>query len=202
MKVIGLTGSIGMGKTTTSAMFKELGIPVWDADSAVHRLYARGGLGVDPVANVFASAFKTDGSIDRDVLAKEVLQSPEKLKQLEGIIHPLVGQDRAAFMAEARTGNAPYAIADVPLLFETGGNKYVDVVIVVSCNAELQRQRVLVRPGMSIEKFEAILARQTPDAQKRARADFIITTDTSLEDTREQVRQVHTTLCAMSAEPN
>ncbi len=196
MKIVGLTGSIGMGKTTTAAMFKDLGVPVWDADSAVHRLYARDGLGVVPVSAVFPTALMKDGTIDRNELAKLVLTSPEKLKLLETIVHPLVGQDRAQFLAEASAQNAPIAIVDVPLLFETGGEKYVDHVIVVTCDPAVQKRRVLARPGMSEEKFKSILDRQTPDLEKRARADFVIKTDISLDETREQVGRLYNQLLA------
>lgn len=202
MKIIGLTGSIGMGKTTTSAMFTALGVPIWDADAAVHRLYAPGGLAVSGVGAVFPTALTAEGSIDREVLAKLVLKEPDQLKRLEGIVHPLVGQDRAQFLANARRSDAPMAIVDVPLLFETGGEKYVDRVIVVTCDPALQRQRVLARPGMSEAKFEAIRARQTPDAQKRARADFVITTDLGLDDTSEQVAKVYTQITASTMEPS
>lgn len=202
MKIIGLTGSIGMGKTTTSALFKALGVPIWDADGAVHRLYVSGGVGVAPVSAAFPSALTSLGHIDRDRLAKLVLNAPDQLKLLESIVHPLVGQDRANFLADARAAEAKIAIVDVPLLFETSGEKYVDKVIVVTCDAALQRQRVLARPGMSEAKFEAILARQTPDALKRARADFIITTDIGLDDTSKQVAKVFDQLIAATMEPN
>jgi dephospho-CoA kinase len=196
MKIIGLTGSIGMGKTTTSAMFRDLGVPVWDADAAVHRLYGSGGAAVGPVSAVFGDALKSDGSIDREILAKLVLGDSKQLKVLETIVHPLVGQDRANFLATARAQKAPIAIVDVPLLYETSGDAYVDGVIVVTCDATLQRQRVLARPDMTEAKFESILARQTPDKEKRARANFVITTDLSLDDTREQVRKIYDQLLA------
>jgi dephospho-CoA kinase len=201
MKIIGLTGSIGMGKTTTASMFKDLGVPVWDADSAVHRLYTKGGAGVDPVSSAFPTALSNEGTIDRDSLAKLVLGAPDQLKLLETIVHPLVGQDRASFLAEARATGVPIAIVDVPLLFETSGEKYVDRVIVVTCNPDLQRRRVLARSGMSEAKLDSILARQTPDGQKRAKADFIITTDISLDDTREQVAKLYDQLLALKPDP-
>lgn len=196
MKIVALTGSIGMGKSTTVAMFKDLGVPVWDADAAVHRIYARGGSAVEPVRASFPTAITNDKAVDRDALSKLVLGQPDQLKLLEGIVHPLVGQDRAAFLSNARKEGAKLVILDIPLLFETGGQEYVDGVIVVSCNAALQRQRVLARPGMTEAKFEAILTRQTPDAQKRARADFIITTDHGLDDAREQAARIYQTLMA------
>ena len=191
MKIVGLTGSIGMGKTTTAAMFHALGVPVWDADGAVHRLYASGGSGVASVSIAFPESHRDDGSIDRDILARSVLDVPEKLRLLESIVHPLVGQDRAQFLAQAREMNVPIVIIDVPLLFETGGDAHVDDAIVVTCEAVQQRQRVLMRPGMTEAKLTSILSRQLPDAEKRARADFIITTDISLDDTREQVGRVY-----------
>lgn len=197
MKIIGLTGSIGMGKTTTATMFKDLGVLVWDADSAVHRLYAKDGLGVAPVSAAFPSARASDGTIDRNALANLVLNSPDQLKLLETIVHPLVGQDRADFLADARAQRAPIAIVDVPLLFETGGEKYVDRIIVVTCDPALQKSRVLARPNMSEDKFMSILSRQTPDAEKRAKADFIIKTDISLDETREQVGRVYEQLLAL-----
>jgi dephospho-CoA kinase len=190
-----------MGKTTTASMFKDLGVPVWDADSAVHRLYTKGGAGVDPVSSAFPTALSNEGTIDRDSLAKLVLGAPDQLKLLETIVHPLVGQDRASFLAEARATGVPIAIVDVPLLFETSGEKYVDRVIVVTCNPDLQRRRVLARSGMSEAKLDSILARQTPDGQKRAKADFIITTDISLDDTREQVAKLYDQLLALKPDP-
>lgn len=197
MKIIGLTGSIGMGKTTTAAMFEDLGVPIWNADGAVHRLYAPGGHGIDPVSAAFPTARTADASIDRDVLGELVLNAPDQLKRLETIVHPLVGQDRALFLTKARAANAAIVIVDVPLLFETGGEKYVDRVIVVTCAPTLQKSRVLARVGMSEVKFLSILARQTPDSEKRARADFIITTDVSLDETREQVGRVYAQLLAL-----
>jgi dephospho-CoA kinase len=205
MKIVALTGSIGMGKSTTTAMFKDLGVPVWDADAAVHRIYATGGDAIGPVSDAFEGVLKDDRSIDRDALAKQVLNNPAALQQLEGIVHPLVGRDRATFLVDAREMGAKLVIVDVPLLFETGGQAHVDGVIVVTCDAALQRSRVLARPGMSVEKFEAILARQRPDSEKRSRADFLITTDESLDDTREQVGKVHQALLAeppLNKEPN
>jgi dephospho-CoA kinase len=194
MKIAALTGSIGMGKSTTLSMFKALGIPVWDADAAVHKIYAKGGAAIGPVSAVFPYCLKADGSIDRDILSRKVLGQTDKLKQLESIVHPLVGQDRGIFLASARQAGHPLAMVDVPLLFETGGQAYVDKVVVVSCAPDVQRARVLGRAGMTVEKFEAILARQTPDPEKRAKADFVITTDNGLDDTREQVGKVYAAL--------
>jgi dephospho-CoA kinase len=191
LKIIALTGSIGMGKTTTSAMFKDLGVPVWDADGAVHRLYASGGAAVAPVGAAFPEALTKEGAIDRDILGRAVLGNSDKLLTLEAIVHPLVGQDRAKFVADAQAQKSSMTVVDVPLLYETSGEKFVDKVIVVSCHPDLQRARVMARPGMSEAKFASILARQIPDAQKRARADFMITTDESLDSTREQVAKIY-----------
>jgi dephospho-CoA kinase len=190
MKIVALTGSIGMGKSTTAAMFAALGVPVWDADQAVHRLYGAHGEAAAALRNVFPEAVDENG-VNRDVLAGLVLNNPAALRQVEGLVHPLVGQDRSAFLAQARANGAQLVLVDVPLLFETGGEQFVDAVIVVSCGPELQRQRVMARPGMSKEKFEAILARQVPDAIKRDKADFIITTDSGLDDARKQVGKIH-----------
>jgi dephospho-CoA kinase len=198
MIIAALTGSIGMGKSTTAAMFADRGVPVWDADAAVHRLYARGGAAVALIDQAFPGAVE-DGAVDRTRLSASVLGDPDALKRLEAIIHPLVGQDRAAFLHAARAAGAPLALVDVPLLFETGGDAHVDAVIVVTCDPDQQRARVLARPGMTAEKFAAILARQMPDADKRARADFIVDTGHGLDGAREQVAQVHAALLARAA---
>lgn len=199
MKIVALTGSIGMGKSTTLAMFKELGVPTWDADAAVHRIYGQGGAAVDKVRHLFPDAITPDGAVNREILSRHVLSDTEKLQKLEQIVHPLVGEDRQEFLTKARGGGASLVLLDVPLLFETGGEKRVDAVIVVSCAPQLQRRRVLARAGMSVAKFEAILARQTPDAQKRALADYVITTDISLDDTREQVKTIYGALTQSDA---
>lgn len=193
MLVVALTGSIGMGKSTTSAMFAARGVPVWDADAAVHRIYGPGGAAVAGVEALFPGVTGPDG-VDRAALSARVLGDPDRLKQLEALVHPLVGQDRAAFLADARAGGAPLALVDVPLLFETGGQAYVDAVIVVSCDAQTQRRRVLARPGMTEAKLDAILARQTPDATKRSMADFVVDTGQGLDHAREQVAAIHQTL--------
>lgn len=193
MLVVALTGSIGMGKSTTSAMFAERGVPVWDADAAVHRIYGPGGAAVAAVEALFPGVTGPDG-VDRAALSAHVLGDPDRLRQLETLVHPLVGQDRAGFLAEARAAGAPLALVDVPLLFETGGEAYVDAVIVVSCDAAIQRARVLARPGMTEAKLDAILARQTPDAIKRSRADFVVDTGQGLDHAREQVAAIHTAL--------
>lgn len=189
LKTLGLTGSIGMGKSTVAAMFADEGASVWDADAAVHRLYAKGGAAVGPVAEVFPHALR-DGAVDRDALSRLVLSAPEKLKALEAIVHPLVALDRFRFVEEARASGAALVVLDVPLLFEIGAKPFFDAVAVVSAPAETQRARVLARPGMTEEKFAAILDKQVPDAEKRRQADFIIDTGTSLEETRREVKAV------------
>ncbi|MBU4434268.1 MAG: dephospho-CoA kinase [Alphaproteobacteria bacterium] len=186
MIILGLTGSIGMGKSTTSAMFEALGVPVYDSDAAVHALYAVGGAAVAPVEAAFPGVV-VDGAIDRARLSAAVLGDPEALAKLETIVHPLVGAHRLGFFEHAATDGHDIVVLDVPLLYETGGDKKVDKVVVVSAPAQVQRARVLARPGMDAAKFEAILARQTPDAEKRARADFVIDTGQGLDHARQQV---------------
>jgi len=193
MKIVALTGSIGMGKSTTSAMFRDLGVPVWDADAAVHKLYRNDGAAIGPLGELIPEAIGPDG-VDRNILTREILRRPDLLKQIEAIVHPLVGKDRADFLTTARESGAPLAIVDVPLLFETGGEAYVDAVVVVSCPPDLQRARVLARPGMDEVKFESILARQIPDEVKRAKADFVVETGHGLDAAREQVGKVHAAL--------
>ena len=184
MIVLGLTGSIGMGKSTAAKMFEEAGVPVHDSDAAVHRLYS--GEAVPLVEAAFAGVTR-DGAVDRALLGRRVLGDPAALKKLEGIVHPLVRADADAFLARCRAAGAPLAVLDIPLLFETGGRDRVDKIVVVSAPAEIQRRRVLARPGMTAEKFEQILARQVPDAEKRRQADFVIETGGSLEATRAAI---------------
>ncbi len=193
MLVLGLTGSIGMGKSTTSAMFQAEGVPVYDSDAAVHALYAVGGAAVAPVAAAFPGVV-VDGAIDRARLSAAVVGNSEALAQLEAIVHPLVGAHRIGFFEEAEAEGRDIVVLDIPLLYETGGEKKVDKVVVVSAPADVQRRRVLARPDMTPEKFEAILARQTPDAEKRARADFVIDTGQGLDHARDQVRDLLTLL--------
>lgn len=187
MIILGLTGSIGMGKTTAANMFAECGVPFYSADDAVHQLYS--GRAAPLIEAAFPGTV-VDGTVDRTKLSAAVLGKPEALKKLESIIHPLVHEEEKAFLASARANGAEIALLDIPLLFETGGEKRVDKVAVVSAPADIQRERVLSRPGMSEEKFEAILARQMPDAEKRARADFIIDSSGDFEETRLQIEAI------------
>lgn len=193
MKTLGLTGSIGMGKSTTSALFAEAGVPVYDADAAVHAIYAKGGPAAAPLEAEFPGR-TADGAVDRQKLSAQVLGNPEKLQKLEAIVHPLLAQQRAAFFETASQLGAPWVVLDVPLLFETGGHRGVDAVAVVSAPPEVQRARVLTRPDMTKDKLDAILARQWPDANKRALADFVIDTSVSVDDARRQVREILATL--------
>ena len=172
--LLGLTGGIGMGKTTTAGMFAAQGVPVWDADAAVHRLYAPGGAAVPGVGALFPSAVTAAG-IDRKLLSQLLAAAPRRLAELEAVVHPLVADDRAAFVAAH--ADAPVVLLDIPLLFETGAEAQMDGVAVVSAPAEVQRERVLSRPGMTPETLDLILSRQMPDADKRARATWIIPTD-------------------------
>ena len=181
---LALTGSIGMGKSTVARMFAERGVPVFDADAEVRRLQGRGGELVDEIEQRFPGSTR-DGAVDRDALSAAVLGKPEELAALEALVHPAVGAARTRFLAE--NAGKPALLFDIPLLFETGGERAFDKVIVVSAPAPLQRERVLARPGMSPAKLDAILSRQMPDAEKRARADFVIDTGCSLEDTERQV---------------
>lgn len=185
--ILGLTGSIGMGKSTVAAMFAEAGVPVFDADAAVHRLQGPGGACVAAIAAAFPGTTGPEG-VDRAALGQAVLGDAVALARLEGIVHPAVAAMRAAFLADH--ADAPLVVLDVPLLFETGGERYCDRVAVVSAGEDVQRARVLARPGMSPERLDAILARQLPDAEKRARADVVIPTGGSLDETRAAVRRI------------
>lgn len=187
MIVLGLTGSIGMGKSTTARMFAEEGVPVHDSDAAVHRLYS--GEAAPLIEKAFPGTV-VDGAVDRTRLGAAVIGRPEALKQLEAIVHPLVRADADRFVADNRAAGTPLVLLDIPLLFETGGMDRVDRIAVVSAPADVQRRRVLERPGMSADKLDAILARQVPDAQKRARADFVIDSGQGLEVARKAVRAI------------
>jgi dephospho-CoA kinase len=189
MILVGLTGSIGMGKSTTAAMFRDAGVPVYDADAAVHGLYDLGGAAVGPVGEAFPGVVK-DGRVDREALREAVLGKPDDLKRLNAIVHPLVGRDRVGFFAKAEADGADMVVLDIPLLFETGGHANVDAVVVASASAEMQRERVLARPGMNTERLDAILAQQLADAEKRARAHFVVDTSRGLEPAREQVAEI------------
>ena len=187
MIVLGLTGSIGMGKSTTARMFVEQGVPVHDSDEAVHRLYA--GAAAPLVEAAFPGTTR-DGVVDRALLAARILGDGDAIRRVEAIVHPLVRADADAFLARARASGAPIAVLDIPLLFETSGTGRVDKVVVVTAPAEVQRQRVLARPGMTEEKFRAILARQVPDAEKRRLADFIVDSSQGMEAARDQVHAI------------
>ncbi len=189
MRVIGLTGSIGMGKSTTAAMFRDAGIPVYDADAAVHDLYEEGGAAVEPVGAAFPGVVK-EGRVDREALRQQVLGHPEALKRLNSIVHPLVGVDRVGFFDKARADGADIVVLDVPLLFETGGHANVDAVVVVSAPPEMQRERVLARPGMTPDRLDAILAQQLHDTEKRARAHYVVDTGKGLDTARSQVKEI------------
>jgi dephospho-CoA kinase len=187
MIILGLTGSIGMGKSTTARMFAEAGIPVHDSDEAVHRLYS--GIAAPLVEDAFPGTV-INGAVDRAELGRRVIGDREAIARLEKIIHPLVRADADEFLEHHRAAGAPIAVLDIPLLFETNGRGRVDKVVVVTAPADVQRERVLARPGMTVEKFEAILAKQVPDAEKRRQADFVIDTSEGLVAARRQVDAV------------
>jgi dephospho-CoA kinase len=187
MIVLGLTGSIGMGKSTVAKMFADEGVPVFDSDSAVHRLQGPEGALVEAIEAHFPGTTGPEG-VNRGTLAERVLGEPEALRRLEALVHPAVAREREAFLAAHSA--EPLVLLDIPLLFEAGGASQVDKIAVVSAPADVQRERVLARPGMTAEKFERILARQLPDEEKRAQADFVIPTGGSLEETRRAVRRI------------
>lgn len=187
MFILGLTGSVGMGKSVTAKFFAEEGVPVHDADAAVHRLYE--GVALAPIEAAFPGT-TAGGKVDRVKLADRVLGDPAALLQLEGIVHPLVRREEERFLAAAKQSGADIAVLDIPLLLETGADKRCDAVVVVSAPPEIQRERVMARPGMTAEKFAAILAKQMPDADKRARADFVVDSSKGLEDAHRQVREI------------
>jgi len=200
MIVLGLTGSIGMGKSTTARMFAEAGALVWDADAAVHRLYAPGGAAVEPLGRAFPGVV-VDGAVDRARLAEVLGRDESAFRRLEALVHPLVAADRAEALKTAAAQGMKLAVVDIPLLFETGGDAFVDAVVVVTADAAIQAERVLARPGMTRDRLDAILARQTPDAEKRARADFLVDTGRGLEAARDQVRAIVGTVLSPSWTP-
>lgn len=187
MRVLGLTGSIGMGKSTTAKLFAEAGVPIYDADATVHLIYE--GEAVAPIEAAFPGT-TVDGKVDRNLLSARVVHDAAAMKQLEQIVHPLLGAHHRQFLDDAESSGAPLAVVDVPLLFETGGENRVDVVVVVTTDAITQRERILARDNMTAEKLDAILARQLPDAEKRKRADFIVDTSNGLEPVRQQIREI------------
>lgn len=186
MITLGLTGSIGMGKSTTAQMFADLGVPVWDADAAVHRIYSVGGTAVSPIADVYPMAI-TNGAVDRGKLKDMMAGREGVLEKIQDIVHPLVADDRQAFLDQHE--DADFVLLDIPLLFETGADAWIDVTICVSAPADVQEHRVLLRPGMTKQTFDMILSHQMPDAEKRAKADHVIET-VDLEDTRKAVQDL------------
>lgn len=187
-KILGLTGSIGMGKSATAAMFSARGVPVHDADAAVHALYGPGGAAARAIGEAFVGTLGAEGGVDRAALRDKVLDDPEALRRLEGLVHPLVQAESRAFLS--RNADAPLVVLDIPLLFETGAETACDAVLVVSAPPEVQRARVLARPGMNEAAFAAILAKQMPDVEKRARADFVIDTSRSFAEAEADVARI------------
>ena len=187
MIILGLTGSIGMGKSTTAKLFAEAGVPVYDADATVHMIYQ--GEAVPAIEAAFPGT-TTGGKVDRNKLSAQVVHDPAAIKRLELIVHPLLRAYHHTFLHDAETSGAPVAVVDVPLLFETGGEKRVDAVVVVTTTPEIQRQRILARDQMTGEKLDAILARQLPDAEKRKRADFVVDTSHGLDPVRARIRDI------------
>src|SRR3954467_2896178 len=187
MIVLGLTGSIGMGKSTTAQLFAEAGVPVYDADATVHNLYE--GEAVPFIEAAFPGT-TADGKVDRQKLSERVVHDPAAMRQLEQVVHPMLGAGRQKFFADAEAAGTPVVVVDVPLLYETGGEKRVDAVVVVTTSPELQRERVLARGTMDAAKLDSIIARQTPDAEKRKRADFVVDTSHGLDPVRAQIRDI------------
>lgn len=190
MILIGLTGGIGMGKTTTAALFAEHGIPVWDADQAVHRLYSPSGMGVAPVLERFPNAGGPQGGINRASLADAVLGNPEELAALEAIVHPLVGTDQIAFVETYRKEGKEAVILDIPLLLEGNVKSHFDVIVVCSAPEYVRKERVMAREGMTEEKYAAITARQMPDEEKKALADYVVSTADGIDHAREKVAEI------------
>jgi len=187
MIILGLTGSIGMGKSTTAKLFEEAGVPVYDADASVHRLYE--GEAAPAIEAAFPGT-TVDGKVDRNRLSAKVVHDAAAMKLLEQIVHPMLGASRQKFFDQAERSGAPVVVVDVPLLFETGGEKRVDAVVVVTTTAEIQRERILARDNMTGEKLDAILARQLPDAEKRKRADFVVDTSHGLDPVRLRIHDI------------
>jgi len=187
MRILGLTGSIGMGKSTTAKLFAEAGVPVYDADAAVHQLYE--GEAAPAVEAAFPGT-TANGKVDRVKLAARVVGDAAAMKQLEQIVHPMLGASRQTFFAAAEAAKAPVVVLDIPLLYETGGEKRVDAVVVVTTSPELQRERVLTRGTMDAKRLDAIIAKQMPDAEKRKRADFVVDTSHGLDPVREQIKHI------------
>jgi dephospho-CoA kinase len=187
MIILGLTGSIGMGKSTTAKLFVEAGVPVYDADATVHRLYEGEAA---PAIEAAIPGSTVGGKVDRTRLSAQVVHDPAAMKRLEQIVHPMLGASRQKFLEDAERSGAPVAVVDVPLLFETGGEKRVDAVVVVTTTPQIQRERILARDNMTAEKLDAILARQLPDAEKRKRADFVVDTSHGLDPVRVRIRDI------------
>ena len=187
MRILGLTGSIGMGKSTTAKLFAEAGVPVYDADATVHKIYE--GEAVPAIEAAFPGT-TADGKVDRAKLAAKVVHDPAAMKQLEAIVHPMLRAYHQKFLDDAERSGATVAVVDVPLLFETGGDKRVDAVVVVTTSPENQRERILARGTMTSEALDSILARQMPDEEKRGRADFIVDTSHGLDPVRERIRDI------------
>lgn len=187
MRILGLTGSIGMGKSTTAKMFEEAGVPVYDADATVHRLYE--GEAVAAIEAAFPGT-TVNGKVDRTLLSPRVVHDAEAMKRLERIVHPMLRAHHQKFLDDAEKSGAPVAVVDIPLLYETGGESRVDAVVVVTTASEVQRERILAREGMTPEKLDAILAKQLPDAEKRRRADFVVDTSHGLDPVRIRIREI------------
>ncbi|WP_024514977.1 dephospho-CoA kinase [Bradyrhizobium sp. Tv2a-2] len=187
MRIVGLTGSIGMGKSTTARLFAEAGVPVYDADATVHKVYE--GEAAPAIEAAFPGT-TVDGKVDRSKLSAEVVHDPAAIKRLEAIVHPMLRAYHQKFLEDAERSGAPVAVMDVPLLFETGGDRRVDAVVVVTTSPELQRERILARGTMTNEALDSILARQMPDAEKRKRADFVVDTSHGLDPVRTRIRDI------------
>ncbi|MBI5130765.1 MAG: dephospho-CoA kinase [Rhodopseudomonas palustris] len=194
MLILGLTGSIGMGKSTTAKLFQEAGVPVYDADATVHKIYE--GEAVPAIEAAFPGTI-VNGKVDRALLSANVVHDADAMKRLEQIVHPMLRSHHQNFLDDAESSGAPIAVVDVPLLFETGGEKRVDAVVVVTTSPEVQRERILARDNMTPEKLDAILARQMPDAEKRKRADFLVDTSHGLDPVRAQIREILTAAAKM-----